>query len=83
MSNPHLIRTICIVAFVLDSLAGLYGFLLFRYPQAWVTLYARVSQKELIQFNTASIRRLGTLVLIIVPFLLLGDLVMYFLVGWK
>lgn len=76
-----------IVAFVGDPLMGVLGFLMFRYPQAWAKMNARLSHKELHEFDSpkqlASTRRLGILLLILAAFSLLSLLATNVLVPLK
>jgi hypothetical protein len=75
------------VIFVGDPLMGVLGFLMFRYPQAWAKLNARLSRKELHVFDSpkqlASTERLGILLMIIAAFSLLSLLTMNALVPLK
>jgi len=75
------------VVFVGDPLMGVLGFLMFRYPQAWAKMNARLSHKELHVFDSpkqlASTRRLGILLMIIAAFSLSSLLAMNALVPMK
>jgi uncharacterized protein YjeT (DUF2065 family) len=76
MSTPSIVVTTAnIVAFVADPLMVVLGFLMFRYPQAWAKMNARLSHKELHEFDSpkqlASTRRLGILFMILFVFSLL------------
>ncbi len=66
---------------------GVLGFLMFRYPQAWAKMNARLSHKELHEFDSpkqlASTRRLGILLLILAAFSLLSLLATNVLVPLK
>ena len=65
-------RAAWIVALVGDPLMGVLGFLMFRYPQSWAKMNARLSHRELQEFDSArqlaSTRRLGTLMMILAVF---------------
>ena len=75
------------VVFVGDPLMGVLGFLMFRYPQAWAKMNARLSHKDLHVFDSrkqlASTRRLGILLMIIAAFSLLSMLAVNALVPLK
>ena len=51
---------------------GVLGFLMFRYPEAWAKMNARLSRKELKEFDSprqlASTKRLGVLLMILGAF---------------
>jgi hypothetical protein len=79
MSTPSIVvNTANILAFVANPLMGVLGFLMFRYPQAWAKMNARVSRKELHEFDSpkqlAHTRRLGILFMILAAFSLLSML---------
>jgi hypothetical protein len=66
-------RTVFIfVVFIGDPLTALLGFLMFRYPQAWAKMNARLSRGQLCDFDSpkqlASTRRLGALMMIFAAF---------------
>jgi hypothetical protein len=77
-------RAAYIVVLVGDLLMGMLGFLMFRYPQAWAKMNARLSHKDLHEFDSpkqlASTRRLGVLLMILAAFSLLSVLAMNSLV---
>ena len=73
MSTPNIVvRTANIVAFVADPLMGVLGFLMFRYPEMWAKMNARLSRKELKEFDSPrqreSTKRLGVLFMIAAAF---------------
>jgi len=73
MSTPSIVvSTANIVAFVCDPLIGVLGFLMFRYPAMWAKMNARLSRKELKEFDSprqrASTKRLGVLFLVAAAF---------------
>jgi ABC-type transporter Mla maintaining outer membrane lipid asymmetry ATPase subunit MlaF len=79
MSTPSIVlSTANIVAFVADPLIGVLGLLMFRYPAAWAKGNARLSHKELHEFDSpkqlASTRRLGILFMIAAAFSFLSML---------
>jgi uncharacterized protein YjeT (DUF2065 family) len=80
-------RAAYIVVFVGDPLMGVLGFLMFLYPQAWAKMNARLSHKELHEFDSpkqlASTRRLGILLMIVAAFSSLSVLTMNDLVPLK
>jgi uncharacterized protein YjeT (DUF2065 family) len=73
--------TFFIVVFVGDPLTVVLGFLMFRYPQAWAKMNARLSRKELHEFNSpkqlAHTKRVGILFMIAAAFSLLSLLAMF------
>ncbi len=75
------------VVFVGDPLMGVLGSLMFRYPQAWAKMNARLTHKELHVFDSpkqlASTRRLGILLVILAAFSLLSMLAMNALIPLK
>jgi hypothetical protein len=89
MSTPGIVVSAAnIVAFVADPLMGVLGFLMLRYPQTWAKMNARLSHRELREFDSpkqlASTRRLGILFLILAAFSLLNMLALKaVLVGLK
>jgi uncharacterized protein YjeT (DUF2065 family) len=56
-----------VVIYIGDPLAVVFGLLMFRYPQTWAKLNARLSRKEIHEFDSpkqlASTRRLGALLM--------------------
>ena len=66
---------------------GALGFLMFRCPQAWAKMNARLSHKKLHEFDSpkqlASTRRLGSLLMILAAFSSLSVLAMNNLVPLK
>jgi hypothetical protein len=66
---------------------GVLGFLMFRYPQAWAKMNARLSHKEPHEFDSpkqlASTRRFGILLMILAAFSLLSVLAMSVVVPFK
>jgi len=79
MNTPSiLVSTANIVAFVADPLMGVLGFMMFRRPQAWAKMNARLARKEVHEFDSpkqlASTRRLGILFMVIALFSLLSML---------
>jgi uncharacterized protein YjeT (DUF2065 family) len=79
MGTPSIVvSTAIIVAFVADPLMVVLGFLMFRYPQAWAKMNARLSHKETHEFDSpkqlARTRRLGILFMILFAFLLMSML---------
>lgn len=61
-----------VVEFVGNPLTGLLGFLMFRYPLAWAKMSARLSHKELHDFDSpkqlAYFRQVGIFMLIAAAF---------------
>jgi hypothetical protein len=80
-------RAAWIVALVGDPLMGVMGFLMFRYPQAWAKMNARLSHRELHEFDSprqqASTRRLGILMMILAVFSAVSLLAINILVPLK
>ena len=53
MNTPSiLVSTANIVAFVADPLMGVLGFMMFRRPQAWAKMNARLARKEVHEFDS-------------------------------
>jgi hypothetical protein len=75
------------LVFVGDPLMGILGFLMFRYPQAWAKGNARLSRKELHEFDSpkqlAHTRRLGILLMVLAAISLLSVLATNALVPLK
>jgi hypothetical protein len=61
-----------VVEFVGNPLTGLLGFLMFRYPLAWAKMNARLSHKELREFDSPKqlthCRQVGIFMLIAAAF---------------
>jgi len=66
------------VAFIVDLLIVILGFLMFRYPQTWAKMNARASRKDLHQFDSpkqlAHTRRVGILFITFAAFSFLSML---------
>ena len=79
MSTPIIIvRAVDVLAFVVDPLLAVLGFVMFRYPQAWAKGNARVTHGEHRELDSskqlAHTKLLGTLFMIFAAFSFLSML---------
>lgn len=76
-----------VVEFVGNPVTGLLGFLMFRYPLAWAKMNARLSPKELHEFDSpkqlAHLREIGIFMMIAAAFAFLSLLYVRMLVPLK
>jgi hypothetical protein len=80
-------RAFYLVALVGDPLMVVLGFLLFRYPQACAKMNARLSHKELHEFDSpkqlAHTKRVGILLMVAGAFSLVSMFIVYVLIPLK